>query len=116
MIASLILAYGAFALSCGAAVVVLLRRPRSIARYCFGAGMLGFALESLFAAIWLQSLGPERAALWEKCTLVVESVLPAIWLAFSLTYSRGNSKECLVGSRFLLAAILLLPLVVSVTL
>jgi putative PEP-CTERM system histidine kinase len=114
MIASLIIAYGAVALSCAASVVVLHRRPRSIARYCFAAGMLGFALESLFAAIWLQSLAPEEAAFWEKCTLIVRSILPAIWLAFSLTYSRGNAREYLAKSRLLLAAMLVLPVVATI--
>src|SRR5437588_3901490 len=114
MIISLIIAYGAVALSSAAALAVLIRKSHSFAKYCFAAGMAGLALESLFRAIWLQSLLPEEAALWGRCTLVVKSVLPAIWLAFSLAYSRGNAREYLAGSRFLLATVLVLPLTITV--
>jgi putative PEP-CTERM system histidine kinase len=115
MIASLIIAYVAVALSLAAGFAVLLRKARSIAKYCFAAGMGGFALESLFAALWVQSLVPEQAAFWEKCTLLLKSVLPVIWLAFSLTYCRGNAREYLAKSRFLLTAVLVLPLGVTVS-
>src|SRR6184192_830676 len=92
------------------------RKQRSLATWCFSAGMLTFALESLFGAMWLASSLPERAAFWGGFTLVTKSLLPGIWLCFSLTYSRGSSREFPVRSRFLVLAALLVPVGVSLLL
>jgi putative PEP-CTERM system histidine kinase len=75
--------------------------------------MLTFALESVFGEMWHEALLPEDAAFWETLTLVTKSVLPGIWLCFSLTYSRGNPREFLERSRLLLLAVFLLPVGVA---
>jgi putative PEP-CTERM system histidine kinase len=75
--------------------------------------MLTFALESLFGALWRDALVPEKAAFWETLTLITKSFLPGIWLCFSLTYSRGNSREFPVRSRILVLAAFLVPIGVS---
>jgi putative PEP-CTERM system histidine kinase len=98
-----------FALAAAAAC----RKERSLATWCFSAGMLTFALESLFGAMWFAASIPERAAFWETLTLVTKSFLPGIWLCFSLTYSRGNSRGLPVRSRFLVLAAFLVPVGVS---
>jgi putative PEP-CTERM system histidine kinase len=95
------------------AVAAACRKRRSLATWCFSAGMLTFALESLFGAIWHDALIPERAAFWETLTLVTKSFLPGIWLCFSLTYSRGNSREFPARSRFLVLMAFLVPVGVS---
>ncbi len=107
------LALAAATFSAGLAVAAACRRRRSLATWCFSAGMLTFALESLFGAIWHDALLPEKAAFWETLTLVTKSFLPGIWLCFSLTYSRGNSREFPVRSRFLVLAAFLVPVGVS---
>ena len=76
--------------------------------------MLTFALESVFGEMWHEALFPEDAAFWETLTLVTKSVLPGIWLCFSLTYSRGNPREFLAKSRLLLLAAFLLPIGISI--
>jgi putative PEP-CTERM system histidine kinase len=108
-----VLALAAATFSAALAVAAACRRRRSLATWCFSAGMLTFALESLFGAIWRDALVPERAAFWETLTLITKSFLPGIWLCFSLTYSRGNSREFPVRSRFLVLAAFLLPVGVS---
>jgi putative PEP-CTERM system histidine kinase len=75
--------------------------------------MLTFALESLFGAIWHDALIREKAAFWETLSLVTKSFLPGIWLCFSLTYSRGNSRELPARSRLLILAAFLIPVGVS---
>jgi putative PEP-CTERM system histidine kinase len=75
--------------------------------------MLTFALESLFGALWRDALVPEKAAFWETLTLITKSFLPGIWLCFSLTYSRGNSREFPVRSRLVVLAAFLVPIGVS---
>jgi putative PEP-CTERM system histidine kinase len=107
----LALAAGTF--SAALAVAASCRRRRSLATWCFSAGMLAFTLESLFGAIWHDALLPEKAAFWETLTLVTKSFVPGIWLCFSLTYSRGNSREFPARSRFLVLVAFLLPVGVS---
>jgi putative PEP-CTERM system histidine kinase len=111
--ANTILALAAAIFSAAVAMGAACRRRRSLATWCFSAGMLTFALESLFGALWHDALVPERAAFWETLTLVTKSFLPGIWLCFSLTYSRGNSREFPARSRFLVVAAFLIPVAVS---
>ena len=84
-------------------------KQRSPATWCFSAGMLVFALESLFGAIGSNGLLHERAALWATLCLVTKSFLPGVWLTFSLTYSRANYRDFLVRSRWLVIGAFLIP-------
>ena len=111
-----VLALVAATFSAALAVAAACRGRRSLATWCFSAGMLSFALESLFGAMWLAPSIPERAAFWGGLTLVTKSFLPGIWLCFSFTYSRGGSREFPVRSRFLVLAALLVPVGVSLLL
>jgi putative PEP-CTERM system histidine kinase len=103
----LALAAGMFSAALAAAAC---RKQRSLATWCFSAGMLTFALESLFGAIANDALLPERAAFWGTLALVAKSFLPGVWLTFSLTYSRANYRDFLLGSRWLLLGAFLVPL------
>lgn len=85
------------------------RTRRSLATWSFSAGMLTFALESLFGAIWHDAVIPEKADLFGTLTLLAKSFLPAFWLCFSLTYSRGNPRELPARSRLLILAAFLIP-------
>ena len=84
-------------------------KQRSLATWCFSAGMLVFALESLFGAIGSNALLPGRSAFWETLCLVTKSFLPGVWLTFSLTYSRANYRDFLVRSRWLVIGAFLIP-------
>jgi putative PEP-CTERM system histidine kinase len=85
------------------------RKQRSLATWCFSAGMLVFALESLFGAIANDALLPEKAAFWGTLALAAKSFLPGVWLTFSLTYSRANYRDFLLRSRWLLVGAFLVP-------
>ena len=101
-----VLALAAATFGAALAVAAAFRGHRSLATWCFSAGMLTFALESLFGAIWLAASVPERATFWGGLTLVTKSFLPGIWLCFSLTYSRGRVHKLPARSRFLVLAAL----------
>ena len=94
----------------GLAAVAACRKQRSLATWCFSAGMLIFALDSLFGAIANDTLLPERAVFWETLSLVAKSFLPGVWLTFGLTYSRADYRNFLVRSRWMLAGAFLVPL------
>jgi len=104
----LALAAGMFSAALAAAAAC--RKQRSVAIWCFSAGMLIFALESLFGAIANDTLLPERAVFWATLSLLAKSLLPGVWLTFSLTYSRANYADFLVRSRWLLLGVFLIPL------
>ncbi|HET6888714.1 MAG TPA: XrtA/PEP-CTERM system histidine kinase PrsK [Candidatus Udaeobacter sp.] len=105
-----VLALAAAMFSAALAAAAACRKQRSLATWCFSAGMLTFALESLCGAIANDALLPERAAFWETLSLVARSFLPGIWLTFSLTYSRANYRDFLVRSRWLVIGAFLIPL------
>lgn len=77
------------------ALAALLRRPHTVAKVAFGAGMALFAAESAFAG--LSSLGGSLSeqAYWLKWRHLASAGLPGIWIVFSVTYARGNHREFL---------------------
>ena len=105
-----VLALAAGMSSAALAAAAACRKQRSLATWCFSAGMLTFALESLFGAIANDALLPEKAAFWGTLAMVAKSFLPGIWLTFSLTYSRANYRDFLVRSGWLLLGVFLVPL------
>ena len=103
------LALAAAIFSAALAVTAACRARRSLATWCFSAGMLTFALEALFGAIWHDAVVPEKALFFGALTFLAKSFLPAFWLCFSLTYSRGNPRELPGRSRLLVLAASLIP-------
>ena len=108
-----VLALVAATFSAALAVAAVCRGRRSLATWCFSVGMVTFALESFFGAMWLDASIPERAAFWAGLTFVMKSFLPGIWLCFGFTYSRGGSRGFPLRSRFLVLAALLVSVGVS---
>ena len=96
--------------SAALAAAAACRKQRSLATWCFSAGMLTFALASLFGAIATDAVVPQKAAFWESLSLVAKSFLPGVWLTFSLTYSRANHRDFLVRSRLLVIGSFLIPM------
>ncbi|MDQ6624508.1 MAG: hypothetical protein M3Y86_13620, partial [Verrucomicrobiota bacterium] len=75
--------------------------------------MLLLAGESIVGGIADRSLGTPHAELWQTSWLQLKTLLPGVWLCFSLSYSRGNYREFLYRSRFLILAIFLLPITLA---
>ena len=92
------------------ALVSLLPKKRSFARWCFFAGMVVFAIDSLLTGLSLRAAQLPEALRGLTLALIVQSFLPAAWLGFSLTYSRGNYRESLARWRIPLAIVTLLPI------
>lgn len=110
MISSFSLALGSALFSTGLAVAVMLGRRRSLAAWWFSAGMAVLAAESVFNALGFRAVSSEHVQRWQTCALLAKSSLPGVWLAFSLSYSRGNYRQFLLRWRPLLVAAFLLPL------
>lgn len=101
--------------SMGLAVGVVLRGRRSVAAWCFVLGMVVLGLEALWGAMSLRSgAGADEVVRWKSWSVVTKSVLPVVWLAFSLAYSRGDSRGYLRRWRWPLVGVGLLPVWVGV--
>jgi len=98
------------ALACSVlALVAVSRRRQSIAQWAFAAGMALLAARSACDAWTLGALAVDdmhQAQIW---TLLALGLMPAPWLLFSLTYSRGNAREFMQRWKWTLIAALLLP-------
>jgi putative PEP-CTERM system histidine kinase len=104
-------AAGTFALLL--AVASLLRKKRSVAAWCFFAGMSVLGIDSLFAGLSLRATDLSEVARSLTLGLIIKSFVPAAWLGFSLTYSRGDYRESLTRWRTPLAIVVLLPIGLS---
>jgi putative PEP-CTERM system histidine kinase len=111
-----VLALAAGMFSAALAVAAACREQRTVPTWCFSAGMLTFAVESLFGAIANNARFPQTLAFWETLSLVAKSFLPGFWLVFSLTYSRANYRDSLIRSRWLIVGAFLIPLLSLVAL
>jgi putative PEP-CTERM system histidine kinase len=107
---SSLLAFAAALVSSALGVAALFGTGRTFARWCFFAGMATLAAESVFAGVSLQASQPEKVAYWQSMVLLARSFLPGFWLAFSVTYSRGNYLKFLAQWKFIVAAAFLLPI------
>jgi len=95
------------------AVASVLRKERSPASWCFFAGMTLLGLDSLFAGLSLRAADLPGVLRWLTFGLVAKSFLPAAWLAFSLTFSRGDSRETLARWRIPLVVLAVLPVALA---
>ena len=95
------------------ALVSLLPRRSSPARWYFFAGMTVLGLESLFTGLSLRAAQLSETIGWPTPGLIVKSFVPGIWLGFSLTWSRpvSNYRESLKRLRIPIAIVALLPVV-----
>ena len=73
----------------------LLRKKSSLAAWCFFAGMVVLAIDSLSTGLSLHATELSEVLRGLTLGLIVKSFVPAAWLGFSLTYSRGDYRESL---------------------
>ena len=91
-----------------------LRNRRSLASWCFFAGMAALAIESALGGMSLAESQTDKVAYWQSLVLVAKSFQPGFWLTFSLVYSRGNYAEFLRTWKYFLAAAFLLPVGIAI--
>jgi putative PEP-CTERM system histidine kinase len=84
---------------------VLLRERHSFVNRVFVAGMLLFAAEELLRGLSYGAVLPEDALYWQKRVTVVSSLLPAVWLAFSISYGRANADKVVAKWKWALIGI-----------
>jgi putative PEP-CTERM system histidine kinase len=105
-----LLAFGSATFSGALAFVVGWYERRSVAHQAFVAGMVVLAMESLFDGLSFEANSVGEMVYWQNWRLVCVSLLPGIWLFFSLSYGRGNYREFLKKWRPVLAFAFLIPI------
>jgi putative PEP-CTERM system histidine kinase len=86
-----------------------LRARRSVSRWSFVAGMLVLAAGSVLHGLSARVIQPDVMLRWQLWKFLTISLLPGIWLLFSLTYARGKSRDFLSRWSFPLISAFLLP-------
>lgn len=92
-----------------ALAILALRPPRALASWAFAGGLTLLALDTFLGMLSAGATEPRMVARTERVRLLLASLEPAIWLLFSLTYSRGNHREFLRRWRGVWGSALLLP-------
>ena len=72
--------------------------------------MVVLGIDSTLTALSVTEVDPVRLARWHSLGLTAKSLLAAIWLCFSLTYSRGDAAESLKKWRWVIALSFLAPI------
>lgn len=95
-------------------IATMFKAGRSIPRWAFVIGMGLLGLEALLVSLSNAATTPEEIAKWQSWRLVVVTLLPVAWIAFSATYARG--KDRLPVNRVTLGALLalILPCIAAV--
>ena len=107
------LPFASAACSGALAIGVLFRARRSVARWTFAAGMAVLAAEGVCSGLTAGATSPEGIIYWQQWSLLALSLLPGVWLVFSLSYARGNAREFLTKWRLPLAGAFLLPVALA---
>ena len=107
---SSILSFLAALFSLITAIIVLYRDPRSFVHRMFAIGMGVLALEAVLAGLGYEADSLSEAMFWEGLKFIPTSLLPGIWLLFSLSFARANYQEFLGRWRWIILASLLLPI------
>jgi putative PEP-CTERM system histidine kinase len=91
------------------AIAGLLSKRSSLASWSFAAGMAVLGLDSFLAGQAQRATQFDDVIYGLTLSLIIKSLVPAAWLCFSLTYSRGGYRETLTRWRIPLALAALLP-------
>jgi len=111
MTTALILGYTGGVCAGVVALIALWRGWRSIAAWLFAVGMGLLAVESVLLGLAKDAAIGDNAAHWQHWRLAAMSLLPSVWMLFSLSYARDNYREFFRQWRYMLIAALVVPVV-----
>ncbi len=85
------------------------RDKHSFVHRTFGAGMLILAGEAAVGGLSLLAASPEDALYWQRWRFALESLLPGVWLLFSMSYGREDYGPFLAQWKWVALPFFLLP-------
>lgn len=95
---SFVSAAAAFAM----ALTVLWRGPRVFTHRVFALGMGLFAVDAVLVGVVPLLSSPDDVFYLQQVKLFVASLIPAVWLVFSLTFARSDHREFLFHWKWIL--------------
>jgi len=111
---SMVLAYFAAAVTAGIGLLALWRDPRSFVHRVFAVGLFLFAVDAAMLGLIHQSIILDSVWLWFRLKFIVASMLPGVWLLFSVTFGLSNYPEQISKWKWILAASVVAPLALTV--
>jgi len=87
-----------------------LRDRQSFVHRAFSIGLILLAAEESFRGLSYGAVLPETAMYWQKRVVAASVFIPAVWLAFSLSYARVNAEKLLRKWKWTLVAIGVMPI------
>jgi hypothetical protein len=98
----------------GLAALGLLTNPRLFVHWVFASGMSVLALVQISIGMGAQTMLPADIVHWEYRRLLCAAGLPGIWLLFSVSFARANSRDILVPWRWVILTSFVVPLVLVI--
>src|SRR5262249_49330029 len=99
-----VLSYAAAYFSLILTATVLLRDKGSFVHRAFAAGSFLFAAEELLRGVSYSAVLPVDIVYWQRRMMLVAALVPAVWLAFSISYARVNYQSFLTKWKWVLLA------------
>jgi putative PEP-CTERM system histidine kinase len=90
-------------------LVMLVSRPSALSSWLFFAGMLLLASDRLLIRLDGMTVSSVDIGAYGHASMLVKSMIPGVWLAFSVVYARGASREFLKRWKWGLIASILIP-------
>ena len=106
---AVILAYAGAGCAGTLALIAVLRQWRSLSAWLFALGMVLLSVESVLLGLATDTPLHDQAMHWQHWRLAAISLLPSVWMLFSLCYARGSYREFIRQWRYALLAVLALP-------
>jgi len=91
-----------------AAAAIFWKRT-NLASWCFALGMAGFAADAILSGVALFQTDAVVLEQLRDAGLAVKGAMTAVWLCFSVVYSRGDARQSLRGWAPLIVIAVLLP-------
>ncbi|NPU84695.1 MAG: PEP-CTERM system histidine kinase PrsK [Syntrophaceae bacterium] len=101
-------------LTTGIAILALWRDTRSFVHRIFAAGMAVFALEAGLSGLAYMGQSLNEFLYWRRSQFLLASLLPALWLLFSVSFARANYQEQISRWKWVLISSLVLPVTLVV--
>src|SRR5262245_44904524 len=108
---SSVLSYAAAYFSLIVAAGVLVRDRQSLIHRIFATGLLVFVAEEELRGLSYGSVLPGDVLYWQKRLLAVSTLIPVVWIAFSLAYARVDAQRHISKARILLLAFGFVPVI-----
>ena len=108
-----LLAFFSAALTLGVVMVAIYRGQRSFVQWVFALGMFLFALEAGLTGFVFKTHSLDDFLFWQHIRFTASSVVPAVWLLFSVSFARSNFPEQISKWKWVLILSLAAPLAMT---